>query len=210
MEKTFFERFYALDIDTGYIGLEKSSDSEGWYVPKGARVFAALGVDGVMFCFIDGFGETVFALSPETYDNRVCHPLANNFEDFLGLVLACKSADPLEQIYWLDKDRFYHLINVKNEEWHNAEIDAAQESALSAIRSELGVKPITEPYDFVRAVQANFDYSRISYDDEYYETLGLSAPNSDEEHRINENGDIIYNYTQTAVVPIIIKDSHEE
>ena len=209
MEMTLFERFYALNIDTSALGLKRCDDNEGWYVPKGARVFAAPGIDGVMFCFIDGFGETVFALSPETNDDRVCHPLANNFEDFLGLVLACKSADPLEQIYWLDRDRFYHLINVENEEWHNAEIDTAKEAALSAIRSELRVKPIDEPYDFVRAVQAGFDYSRIVYTDEYYEVMGLPNPNPDGNRHTNKSGDIIYNYTQNAVVPIIIGDSHE-
>lgn len=210
MRKTLLDRFYALNIGTSVLGLERCDDNEGWYVPKGARVFATLSVDGILFCFIDGFGEMVFALSPETNDDNVCHPLANNFEDFLGLVLSCKSADPLEQIYWLDKDRFYHLINVENEEWHNAEIDAAKEAALSAIRSELGVKPIDEPYDFVRAVQAGFDYSRIVYNDEYYETLGLPNPNPDEDHHTDENGNIIYNYEQTAVVSIIIRDSHEE
>lgn len=54
------------------------------------------------------YGEMVFACNPESCVDQNVYPLAANFEDFIRLVLACGTANPLEQIVWMDK------INLKN------------------------------------------------------------------------------------------------
>ena len=76
MEMTVFERYGRLNIDASYIGLEKSNASRYCCEPIGGKTFAALGVDGVHFCFIDGFGEMVFSVNPYAYKNQDVNPLA--------------------------------------------------------------------------------------------------------------------------------------
>ncbi len=166
---TLFERYEQLNIDASYIGLEKCGYADYFCDPVGVRTFAGLGVDGVHFAFIDGFSDMVFAISPYSVNDKHVNPLAYTFEDFLGLVLACKNSNPLEEIYWQSRSEFYDFLD---EDMKNTFEE--QEAALSVIRSELKIEPIKDPYEYVKKVQADFDYSKIEYSDEYYDTLGIS------------------------------------
>lgn len=68
-----------------------------------------IGFEGcILYCFLPEYGEMVFACNPESCVDQNVYPLAANFEDFIRLVLACGTANPLEQIVWMDK------INLKN------------------------------------------------------------------------------------------------
>ncbi len=168
MKKTVFESFSKLDLKTNLIGLEKTDGENYFCVPIGAKVFAALGVDGVQFCFIDGFGEMVFAISPDALNEKYVNPLAYTFADFLALILGCKNANPIEQIYWQSKEQFVAFLQ---EDMMGATEE--QNSVLAQLQTELGITPIADPYDYVREVQASFDYSKIKYSDEYYDITGL-------------------------------------
>lgn len=183
MNTEIFEKFYGLDIDHGYVGLEKSSHSGYFCDPIGGRTFAGLGVDGVHFCFIDGFGETVFSVDPMGVDPLV-NPLAYNFTDFLRLVLACKNASTVEQIYWMSKEQFTEFLanggKIPDEDPKMAEIsariDAEAEKVLGIIQAELRLEPMPDPYEYVRDIQSAFDYSKIEFTNEYYECKGLEKP----------------------------------
>ena len=61
--------------------------------PKGARLIGAAGVDGVHYCFVRGFAETVFAVSPMNAPGEQVHPIARSLPELLRLQLACGSAD---------------------------------------------------------------------------------------------------------------------
>ena len=63
--------------------------SDYFCTPKGAKVIGWAGVDGIHFCTITGFGEMIFSVSPMNTPGDYVHPLAETFEDFLRLLLAC-------------------------------------------------------------------------------------------------------------------------
>ena len=51
------------------------------------------------------------------------------------------------------------------------------QGALSTIRKGTGIAPIDTPFEYVKAIQKDFDYSKIQYSDEYYEVTGIENPN---------------------------------
>ena len=104
---TLYERCCRLELDLARIGLERG-DSRGSYFcdPVGAEAIGWAGVDGIHFCFVEGFGETVFAVSPANGPGDYVHPLARSFEDFLRLVLACGGVDALEQAWMWNRGEF--------------------------------------------------------------------------------------------------------
>lgn len=184
MNSEIFEKFYGLDIDHSYVGLERSNHSGYFCDPVGGKTFAGLGVDGVHFCFIDGFGEMVFSVNPMGITEHLVNPLAYNFTDFLRLVLACKNASPIEEICWETKEQFADFMKngskLPDEDPRTAEIcakiDAEAERVLGIIQSELKLEPMPDPYEYVRNIQSAFDYSKIEFTDEYYEISGLERP----------------------------------
>ena len=82
-------QFLKAQIDLEPLGLIMDGPFEAYFcTPKGARIFARSGVDGIHFCFVRGFGETVFAVSPMNGRENCVHPVAKSFRDFLRLLLA--------------------------------------------------------------------------------------------------------------------------
>lgn len=165
--KTLFERYGELDIDGSLIGLEQVEDIYPYFCyPTNAR---AIGFEGsIMYCFIAPYGDMVFACNPNSCADVFVYPLAKSFEDFLRLILACGSANPVEQIVWMDKEKF--AKHLKEEEAIRTE---DQKTQIRYLGRELGLSPITEPYEYVKELQSHFDNSGIAYSDEYYDVLGI-------------------------------------
>lgn len=166
--KTLFERYNELDINTELLNLEKHADDQEYYCYPLHRT--AIGFEGcILYCFIEGYEEMVFAVNPENYgeDGQV-YPLARNFQDFLRLVVACGSANPAEQIAWMTEEQFEE--SVKSVWEYRGE---ERKAALDTIQKELGIIPMEAPYAYVKEVQKDFDDSKIVYSDDYYETLGI-------------------------------------
>ncbi len=89
MDKVF-QKFLRSGIDLSPVGVERREDNNPYFcTPKGASIFGWAGVDGIHFCFVRGFGGMVFSVSPMNSAPDFVHPLANDFEDFLRLLLAC-------------------------------------------------------------------------------------------------------------------------
>ena len=87
MDKVF-QKFLRSGIDLSPVGVERREDNNPYFcTPKGASIFGWAGVDGIHFCFVRGFGGVVFSVSPMNSAPDYVHPLANNFEDFLRLLL---------------------------------------------------------------------------------------------------------------------------
>ena len=83
-----YEKFQKLKVDTSCIGLAREENSKYFCTPIGATI---IGWDnGIHYIFIKGFDEMVFAVNPDTVCDYYVYPLANNFSDFLSLVLATK------------------------------------------------------------------------------------------------------------------------
>ena len=165
---TTYEKYLSLNIDGGPISLEKadSSYSDFFCYPTNART---IGFEGcIMYCFIDGYGETVFACNPESCADIYVYPLARDFNDFIKLILACGSANPVEQIIWMNEQQFeQHLQSEK--EIRSAE----QEKLLLFLKKELNITPMQNPFEYVKELQKGFDYGKIQYSDEYYDVMGV-------------------------------------
>ena len=106
MDKVF-QKFLRSGIDLSPVGVECREDNSPYFcTPKGASIFGWAGADGIHFCFVRGFGSMVFSVSPMNSAPDFVHPLANDFEDFLRLLLACSDSAALEQAWMWDKAQF--------------------------------------------------------------------------------------------------------
>ena len=164
---TLFERYKELNINGALICLDQVEDIYPYFCyPTNAK---AIGFEGsIMYCFIEPYGDMVFACNPETCADAFVYPLARTFEDFMRLILACGSTNPIEQIVWMNKDKFAE--HLKEEE---AIRTKEQKAVISYLEKELGISSIDNPYDYVKELQSHFDNSGIMYSDEYYDVLGI-------------------------------------
>lgn len=162
-----FEKLIKLKIKTDSISLKSAENLYSyWCYPTNAK---PIGLEGcILYCFIEGYGDMVFASNPETCVDTNVYPLAKNFTDFLRLILACGSANPVEQIGWMTKEKFdeYLLNESKNQ-------TEEQRKVLQIIKEEFDLLPMEDPFSYVKELQKDFDASKIEYSDEYYEILGI-------------------------------------
>ncbi|MFZ7101403.1 MAG: hypothetical protein ACOWWO_01935 [Peptococcaceae bacterium] len=162
---TTYERYLQLNIDGSRVGLgHGESESNYLCTPKGSEVIGWAGVDGIHYCFVCGFGELVFAVSPMNTPGNCVHPVARNFRDFLRLLLVCGDAAELEQVYCLDQAQFDTFRQDKT-------LTAEQQAVLDVIREQLLLAPMEQPFAYIKELQAGFDYSCIKYTEDYYEKV---------------------------------------
>lgn len=163
-------RFRSLSISKDTLGLEWSNNVNMTYfcTPVGAQIIGWPGVDGIHFCFIPSINsDMVFAVSPMPCGEHHVEPIARNFQEFLSLMLFCKSVSPLEQICWMNEKQFLELIQSENDsDWPERDI------ALKMLRTKLGIGEQSDAYRYVRNLQAEFDYDTIPFSEEYSE-LGI-------------------------------------
>ncbi len=173
---TMYEKYCQLDIDGRWIGLEKTEmNIEYFCTPVDARIIGW--ENSIHYCFIRGYSDMVFAVNPETCVDRYVYPLAMNFTDFLRLILSCGSTTALEQIIGWSKEQFESFV-VSGD---NA-ICPQQQKVLDTIRTSLKLKSMDKPFEYVKAVQAQYAncHCEIPYSNEYYDTLGLTRPDGTE------------------------------
>lgn len=160
-----YQTFKELNIDHSAIGLDQNiSYTEYFCTSKGAEIIAEAGIDGIHYCFIKGFNETVFAISPSDFPGENVHPIAKNFEDLLRLLLACGSMDAIEQTYMWNEETFeqYTIDNKPGEK---------QRAIMELIKEEFQIIPMEQPFFYIKDLQASFDYSNLVFSEEYYELL---------------------------------------
>ena len=113
----------------------------------------------------------VFACNPESCADQNVYPLAANFEDFIRLILACGTANPVEQIVWMDKSKFEeHMANEEKV------LTDEQKAAVQQLQRELDLLPMEDPFEYVKAIQKDFDGSKVQYSDDYFEVTGIENP----------------------------------
>ena len=90
--ETLFDQYKELNINGSLICLEQVEDIYSYFCyPTNAK---AIGFEGsIMYCFIEPYGEMVFACNPDTCADVFVYPLARTFEDFMRLILACGSTN---------------------------------------------------------------------------------------------------------------------
>lgn len=165
-----YDRFKELNIDHSTIGLEQSDTQVTYYcTPKDAEIIGWAGVDGIHYCTIPEFGETIFAVSPVNFGDCV-HPIARNFEDLLRMLLHCGGMAALEQSYAWDEEQFKaFLIDFPATE--------KQIAVLDVIQKEFNLKPMEDAFAYVKKLQSEFDLSLIPYTEDYYDPdMNAAAP----------------------------------
>jgi len=93
------------------------------------------------------------------------------------LILSCGSTTAVEQIIGWSKEQFENFVVSEDNTIH-----PEQQKVLDVIKSSLKLKPMDEPYGYVKSVQEKFNNCRceIKYSNEYYDTLGLERPDGTE------------------------------
>lgn len=179
-----FQLFRRLNIDGGLISLEYSEITAPYFCyPVNAEV---IGFEGcILYCFLPEYGDMVFASNPESCADKNVYPLAASFEDFLRLILACGTANPVEQIVWMDQRQFErHLQEEMKTQTER------QKELLALLKHELNLTPMEHPFEYVKALQANFDGSKIQYSEEYYDTLGLESPHGNNRYEKEHSSEL--------------------
>ena len=166
-----YEKFQKLNMDTSCIGLACGENTHYFCTPIGAKIIGWEGCDGIHYSFIDGFGEMVFVINPVTCCDHYVYPVADNFSDFLRLILAAKGTAALEQIIQWDKQDYIDFMNAPEQMQYASQKDVTV--TLAAIES-LGITPMEHPFSYVKSIQSRFNYRQIIFRDDFYEVTGIS------------------------------------
>ncbi len=163
-----YKEFLKKEVDLAPLGIERRGNHGTYFcTPKGADIFGSAGVDGIHFCFIKSFGEMVFAVSPENDIGNYIHPIARNFEDLLSLLVSTSNIAAIEQAWMWNKERFYKFLQENS-------TTKEQEQVMWKLRHDLAIPFTEEPFDYIKELQSEFDYSKIKFTAEYYDVVGDS------------------------------------
>ena len=188
---TMYEKYCQLKIDGRWIGLEKSDLCVDYFcTPINATVIGW--ENSIHYCFIKGYRDMVFAVNPEPMADKYVYPLAMDLKDFLRVILACGSTTAPEQIIGWSKEQFESFVVSEDNAKH-----PEQEKVLEEIKSVLKLEPMENVYAYVKAVQEQFDDSKVRFSNEYYDTLGLERPDGTEsEQNSLEFEEVVFTFTK--------------
>lgn len=162
------EQFRQLDL--GALEAFPADDEDRYFcTPVGAEIFARAGVDGIHFCQVPGWGETIFAISPSNGVPDTIHPVAENLEGFLRLLLACGGTAAVEQAWMWDLETFADFLKEYPPE-------AEQQAAMESITAAFGLTPMEDPWGYLRRVQDEVSVENMPYSEEYYDVTGEERP----------------------------------
>lgn len=160
-----YTEFKRMHIDLGALGAEGGRNAVRYTcTPKGAKIFGWAGVDGIHFCTIKGYGETIFSVSPMNPGQDCVQPLARDMGDFLRLLLACGDTAALEQAWMWTEAQFEEYLR----KYPPTE---DQRAVMREIEEKCGLAPMEEPWRYLKKVRAETDCSELRFEKEYEELL---------------------------------------
>lgn len=160
-----YTEFKRMHIDLGALGAEGGRNAVRYTcTPKGAKIFGWAGVDGIHFCTIKGFGETIFSVSPMNPGQDCVQPLARDMGDFLRLLLACGDTAALEQAWMWDEAQFEAFLRENPP-------TKAQRAVMREIEEKCGLTPMERPWQYLKEVREETDCTGLRFEKEYEELL---------------------------------------
>ena len=154
-QSTTYEKLKNSSLDISDLGLIIGMEtSESVFTPLGATVIGWAGVDGIHFCFVEGFWETVFAVNPTAAPGKHIHPVAKNLSDFLGLILACRGTAAVARAWSWTKYDFQHFVD-------STPLSRKQQSICSALKNGYSPSQICDPYAYLLDMRQDFDYTSL-------------------------------------------------
>ena len=103
-----------------------------------------------------------FSVSPMNTSPDYVHPVAENFTDFLRLILACGDVAAVEQAWMWNEAQFEAFLNENP-------TTQEQQQTLSEISEKMNLLPMEQPWTYIKNLQSSFDYSQIKYTEDYYD-----------------------------------------
>lgn len=179
----FYQKFLRRHLDLSSLSVMRREDNDPYFcTPKGASIFGWAGVDGIHFCFVRGFGETVFAVSPMNGGKDCVHVIARDFSDFLCLLLATGDSAALEQAWQWDEAQFDAFLA------ENPPTDE-QKAVLSQISTVFSLTPMERPWQYLRKLQAEFDLSKLKFTEDFYDPeMNPDAPEQKTDWKVYFDG----------------------
>lgn len=160
-----YTEFKRMHIDLGALGAEGGRNAVRYTcTPKGAKIFGWAGVDGIHFCTIKGYGETIFSVSPMNPGQDCVQPLARDMGDFLRLLLACGDTAALEQAWMWTEAQFEEYLR----EYPPTE---DQRAVMQEIAEKCGLTPMERPWRYLKEVREETDCTGLRFEKEYEELL---------------------------------------
>lgn len=160
-----YATFLQAKIDLSSVGLDTRGEPMPYFcTPKGASILGSVGVDGIHFCTVPGFGETIFAVSPMNGVPDLVKPVAKSFHDFLCLLLSCGDTASIEQAWMWSEEQFTAFLAENTP-------TAEGRAVLGRLAETLHLTPMEGPYAYIHDLQAGFAYDKIPYTEEYYDTI---------------------------------------
>ena len=150
-----YDKFLRAGIDLTPLGVAPGGEAY-FCTPRGYSMIGSEGVDGVHCCFVRGYGETVFAVSPENAASDYVHAVARDFTDFLRLLLACGHGAAIEQCWRMTRGQFKAYLS-------DNPVTDAQRAVLDNISAKLKLAPMPDAWGHIHELQSSFDYSKIKY-----------------------------------------------
>lgn len=139
-------------------------------------------MDGIHFCFVRGWGETVFAVSPMNGAGEYVHPIARNFDDLLRLLLSCGDSAALEQAWQWDEAQFNAFLRENPP-------TSEQRDAMNAIAARTGLSPMASPWQYLHELQSGFDYGKLKFTEDFYDIdMNPDAPQPPREWEVFFSG----------------------
>ncbi len=178
-----YQNFIKKSISLELLGVGCRENGYPYFcTPKGAQIFGWAGVDGIHFCRIRGFGEMVFAISPMNCPGEYVHPVAENFEDFLRLLLACGDSAALEQAWQWDEAAFLQFLEENQPGKEQREI-------MELLKKSCKLEAMEQPWQYIKQLQDKFDYSKIKFTEDYYDPdMNPDAPEPKAEWKVYFEG----------------------
>ena len=139
--------------------------------PKGAKIIGRTGSDGVHYCFVRGFKDTVFVVIPMNTPNEYVKPVARCFSDFLSLLISCKDESLVADAGYISSQAFADRLKESGDE---------ADDAAAEIETKLGIHPMQNPQEYIKKLQSEFDYSKLKFTEDYYDIdMNPNAPCED-------------------------------
>ena len=139
----YYQKFRNSSLDTSAVGLTPGSEFSYYgATPDNARVIAWAEIFGIHFCCKEG-SDTIYVVEPDAPKKKAVYPIAANFPEFMGLVVACNHASVLWQAQDLSRKEFDALVQ-KNKP------SMMQRSVLRAIGNIYHPPVIADPYGYMK------------------------------------------------------------
>ena len=139
----YYQKFRNSSLDTSAVGLTPGSEFSYYgATPDNARVIAWAEIFGIHFCCKEG-SDTIYVVEPDAPKKKAVYPIAANFPEFMGLVVACNHASVLWQAQDLSRKEFDALVQ-KNKP------SMKQRSVLRALGNIYHPPVIADPYGYMK------------------------------------------------------------